>query len=101
MWKVSVLVKHVAAHHSLLLGKKVINYTHIYIYIYIWLLINTAAAKGGQVGNRCTHLVCAPPWFACLCEVLDVLLAIHQEVVTRDAELSALVVVIPMPCTAT
>ena len=44
------------------------------------------------------HLVCTAPGLARLCEVQHVLLPIHQEVVTSDAELSTLVVVVPMPC---
>ena len=46
-----------------------------------------------------THLVCTAPRLACLCEVEEVLFAIHREVMTSDTELGTLVVVIAMPCT--
>lgn len=50
----------------------------------------------GQIGAQ--HLVGTAPGFAGLSEVQQVLLAIHQEVMTRDAELCTLVIIIPMPC---
>lgn len=58
--------------------------------------VSTTGAGGLETGAQ--HLVGTAPGFACLREVEHVLLAIHQEMMTRDAELCTLVVVVPMPC---
>ena len=55
-------------------------------------------AEGWVDETGAQHLVGTAPGFACLGEVEHVLPAIHQEVMTRDAELRTLVAVIPMPC---
>lgn len=45
------------------------------------------------------YLVCTTPWLSCLGEIEHVLNTIDREVMAGDAELSTLVVIIPMPCT--